>query len=85
MVFENPNFDNESHKSTQSDLASIKTLKFKGYLVPKILDGSKIITWRLFDDKDLQVGDMLLFTNSASGKEFAKAEIVGVREKNYVK
>lgn len=58
----------------------MKTLKFKDYLVSKILDGSKIITWRLFDDKDLRVGDMLLFINSASGKEFAKAKIIGVRE-----
>lgn len=59
----------------------MKNLKFKNYLVPKILDGSKIITWRLFDDKNLQVGDGLLFINSASGKEFAKAKITGVREK----
>lgn len=59
----------------------MKTLKFKDYLVPKILDGSKVITWRFFDDKDLQTGDELLFVNSDSGKEFAKAKIVGVREK----
>lgn len=59
----------------------MKTLKFKNYLVSKILDGSKVITWRLFDDKDLQVGDKLLFVNSDSGKEFAKAEITVVREK----
>ena len=59
----------------------MKTLKFKDYLVSKILDGSKIITWRLFDDKDLNIGDELLFINSDSGKEFAKAEIIGVREK----
>ena len=59
----------------------MKTLKFKDYLVSKILDGSKIITWRLFDDKNLNIGDELLFINSDSGKEFAKAEIIGVREK----
>ena len=59
----------------------MKTLKFKDYLVSKILDGSKIITWRLFDDKNLNIGDELLFINSNSGKEFAKAEIIGVREK----
>ena len=59
----------------------MKTLKFKDCLVPKILDGSKVITWRLFDDKNLSVGDELLFVNSNSGKEFAKAEIIGVREK----
>ena len=59
----------------------MKTLKFKDYLVQKILDGSKVITWRLFDDKNLQIGDELLFVNSASGKKFAEAEIIGVREK----
>ena len=59
----------------------MKTLKFKDYLVPKVIDSSKVITWRLFDDKNLQVGDELLFVNSNSDKEFAKAEIVGVREK----
>ena len=59
----------------------MKTLKFKDYLVPKILDGSKIITWRLFDDKNLQVKDKLIFVNSDTGKEFAKAEIIGGREK----
>jgi len=59
----------------------MKTLKFKDYLVSKILDGSKIITWRLLDDKNLNIGDELLFINSDSGKEFAKAKIIGVREK----
>lgn len=59
----------------------MKILKFKDYLVSKILDGSKVITWRLFDDKNLQVGDELIFVNSVSGKEFAKAKITEVREK----
>lgn len=59
----------------------MKTIKFKDYLVPKILDGSKVITWRLFDNKNLQVGDELIFVNSVSSKEFAKAKIIGVREK----
>jgi hypothetical protein len=59
----------------------MKTLKFKNYLIPKILDGSKIITWWFFGDKDLQVGYELFLINSNSGKEFARAEIVGVRDK----
>ena len=59
----------------------MKALKFKDYLVPKILDGSKVITQRFFDDKDLQIGDELLFINSDSGKEFTKVEIISVREK----
>ena len=59
----------------------MKTLKFKDYLAPAVLDGSKTTTWRLFDDKNLQAGDELLLVNAATGKEFAKAHILYVREK----
>lgn len=59
----------------------MKTLKFKESLVPRILEGSKVITWRLFDDKDLQAGDELLFINSDSGEEFARSQIIEVRQK----
>jgi hypothetical protein len=37
----------------------MKTLKFRDYLVPLILSGSKTATWRLFDDKDLAKGDAI--------------------------
>ncbi len=59
----------------------MKTLKFRHNLVQKILDGSKNVTWRLFDDKDLQVGDRLEFIDYDAGGKFAEAEIVRVREK----
>lgn len=59
----------------------MKTLKFKNHLVQKILDGTKTVTWRLFDDKDLQVGDRLEFINSDSGEKFADAEITNIQEK----
>lgn len=59
----------------------MKTLKFKDYLVPQILDGSKTTTWRLFDDKDLQIDDRLTFLNADTGIEFARAEITKVIEK----
>jgi len=59
----------------------MKTLKFDPLLVPLVLDGSKTSTWRLFDDKDLQVGDRLSLVNSADRLEFAQAEIVEVGEK----
>ncbi len=47
----------------------------------EILEGRKTITWRLFDDKDLQVGDKLEFFNSETGEKFAEAEIVNIKEK----
>lgn len=59
----------------------MKTLKFDPLLVPLVLDGSKVSTWRLFDDKDLQVSDQLSLLNSADKQVFAQAEIVEVREK----
>jgi len=59
----------------------MKTLKFKGHLVLKILDGTKTVTWRLFDDKDLQVRDRLDFINSDTGAKFTEAEIINIREK----
>lgn len=57
-----------------------KTIKFAPHLVPLVLSGEKTSTWRLFDDKNLKVGDNLNFVNKETGKEFAKAIIVGVRE-----
>ena len=59
----------------------MKTLKFRHNLVQKILDGSKTVTWRFFDDKDLQVGDQLKFIDWDNGNKFAEVEIVKVREK----
>jgi hypothetical protein len=59
----------------------MKKLKFKPHLIQPILDGTKTITWRLFDDKNLQVGDHLELINSETGEKFAEVEIIGSREK----
>jgi len=59
----------------------VKTLKFRHHLTEEIIAGRKIVTWRLFDDKDLKVGDELELVDSESGEKFAEAEIVKVREK----
>lgn len=59
----------------------MKTLKFMTHLVSRILDGEKTTTWRLFDDKDLRVGDELVLVNKDTEEEFAKALITKVREK----
>ncbi|MDD5437796.1 MAG: ASCH domain-containing protein [Patescibacteria group bacterium] len=56
----------------------MKTLKFASNLVPLILSSEKISTWRLFDDKDLQIGDELAFINKETGEEFAKAHITSM-------
>jgi hypothetical protein len=59
----------------------MKTLKFAHDLVEQILNGTKTVTWRLFDDKNLSVGDLVEFRDSGNGEIFAQAEIVGVMEK----
>lgn len=59
----------------------MKTLKFKSNLVPLILGGTKTVTWRMFDDKDLTIGDALEFVNSDTGMIFAHAHITEIKEK----
>ncbi len=59
----------------------VKSLKFRHELVKDTLEGRKTVTWRLFDEKSLQVGDMLKLIDSETGKQFSKAEIISVREK----
>lgn len=50
-------------------------------LVVKILSGEKTSTWRLFDDKDLRIGDELVFVNKETGEEFGKAKITSMKVK----
>ncbi len=59
----------------------MKTLKFMPNLVPLVLSGEKTSTWRLFDDKDLAVGDELSLINRSTNDEFTKAIITKTEEK----
>lgn len=59
----------------------MKTLKFENKLVELVLSGEKDSTWRIFDDKNLSIGDELILINSDLEKEFAKATITSIREK----
>lgn len=59
----------------------MKTLKFYPELVPLVLNGSKTSTWRLWDDKNLQVGDHLVFIDRSNSTSFANAEIIKIIEK----
>ncbi len=45
-------------------------VKFREHLVLKILSGEKTVTWRLFDDKDLQEGDRIELVNWNTGETF---------------
>ena len=59
----------------------MKTLKFRHHLAEEILRDRKIVTWRLFDDKDLKIGDKVELLYWETKEKFANAEIINVREK----
>ena len=61
----------------------MKVLKFRDYLVPLVLSGVKDSTWRLFDDKDLSIGDEIELQVFVTNKTFAKATITKVIEKRF--
>jgi hypothetical protein len=53
----------------------MKTLKFAPELCEQIIARIKTSTWRLFDDKDLTVGDEINFVNKATLESFGTGEI----------
>ncbi len=59
----------------------MKTLKFAPELCEQIITGTKTSTWRLFDDKDLTVGDELQFINKESGICFGGGTITNLYSK----
>ena len=61
----------------------MKIVKFHQDLVPLILDGSKTSTWRLFDDKDLSLGDNFQLLEFGTTEPFANAVITKVVEKTF--
>lgn len=58
-----------------------KQVKFRTHLADLVLKGEKTATWRLFDDKDLQVGDTIELVNWDTKEIFGLAEITHVKEK----
>ena len=58
-----------------------KRLHFSKELVALVLTGKKNSTWRLWDDKNLQLGDIVDFYESKTKKYFTTAKITKVIEK----
>lgn len=52
-------------------------------LVPLVLSGKKYVTWRMFDEKSLKVGDRLIMIDRGTNKEFAQADILDIYEKKF--
>jgi hypothetical protein len=61
----------------------MKVIRFREHLSKHILDNKKNTTWRLFDDKDLSVGDDVSFVVYETGQEFARAKLTNVRETTF--
>jgi ribonuclease HI len=61
---------------------SIKTLKFKSEIVEPITSGKVYKTWRLFDDKQLEVDDILQLVNSDTKQEIGYARITKITIKH---
>lgn len=59
----------------------MKTLKFFQKLVPLIESGEKTATFRLFDDKDLQAGDIIDLFVTETGYQFGVMTITNVEIK----
>jgi len=56
----------------------LKHLKFSNDQINGIISGEFNKTWRLFDDKDLYVGDIVNFINSDTNESFGQSEITKV-------
>ena len=61
----------------------MKTLKFRAKLIEKMKNGEKFVTWRLFDDKDLQEGERVELINWEAGTKEGEATIINLREKKF--
>ncbi len=59
----------------------MKVIKFRPTLAKLILEGKKTATWRLFDDKNLQVGDVVELMNWETKEIFGRAVITEANEK----
>jgi len=59
----------------------MKNLKFRPNLADLIIAGEKTATWRLLDDKDLQVNDAISFINWETGEEFGTGIITQLKIK----
>lgn len=61
-----------------------KVIHFKERLPEYIMKGQKDITWRVDDEKDIELGDALSLRNS-NGEEFGRAEVLWVKETTFGK
>jgi len=61
----------------------MKIIKFRLKLRKLILEGEKDIIWRISDDKDIGVGDILSLVIWETLEEFTKAKVILVKETTF--
>ncbi len=61
----------------------MKSIKFRKDESERILSGEQTVTWRLFDDKDLQEGEIVQFIVWGTYAEFAQARLTKIVEKKF--
>ncbi len=61
----------------------MKTLKFSKDLVELVKNGSKTSTWRLFDDKNIKVDDLVTLIKRPELTPFAEAKVTKVLTKPF--
>lgn len=57
-----------------------KTLKYNPFYIETILKNGVSVDVRLFDDKNLSVGDVIDLLNGETGEKFATGTITAIRE-----
>lgn len=60
-----------------------KTLKFESFFADTIKGKDKITTSRLFDEKNLSLGDDVDFLNADTGEKFATGKITAIKETTF--
>lgn len=61
----------------------MQSLKFVSELVPLVLSGEKNCTWRLFNDKEFKVNEIINLVKRPELKIFASAKIISVTNKKF--
>lgn len=61
----------------------MKTLKLKPSMIDDLLQGKKTKTWRMFDEKQLGLGDDVQFVNADTGVPIAMTIVTAMHEKRF--
>ncbi|HLC68102.1 MAG TPA: ASCH domain-containing protein [archaeon] len=61
----------------------MKQLGFIEELIPLVISGEKTITWRVNDDKNLSVNDLVECVESKTRKQFCRIKLLSIRNTTF--